>query len=70
MSPIMTSSSTTQTFQGFPPHRPGNTYPSNDASTTPSLPAPTTSSPSTYSNKGGVWAWEEWGVSLGQQILG
>ncbi|KDN46382.1 hypothetical protein RSAG8_04326, partial [Rhizoctonia solani AG-8 WAC10335] len=66
----MARGSTTQTFQTSPPHGPGNTYPSNNTPTTPSFPTPTSSSSSTYSNKGGVWAWEEWGVSLGQQILG
>ncbi|CAE6451488.1 unnamed protein product [Rhizoctonia solani] len=70
MSPIMTRDSTTQTFQTSHPHGLGSTYLAGNASTTPSFPTPTSSSPSTYSNKGGVWAWEEWGVSLGQQIFG
>ncbi|KAJ1310717.1 hypothetical protein OPQ81_009240 [Rhizoctonia solani] len=68
-SPIMTRGSTTQTFQTSP-HGLGNTYPSGNLPTAASFPTPTNSSPPTYSNKGGVWAWEEWGVSLGQQILG
>ncbi|CUA71378.1 hypothetical protein RSOLAG22IIIB_04593 [Rhizoctonia solani] len=66
----MASGSTTQTFQISSPGGPGNTRPSDNIPSTPSFPTSTGSSSSTYSNKGGVWAWEEWGVSLGQQMLG
>ncbi|CAE6410499.1 unnamed protein product [Rhizoctonia solani] len=60
-----------QTFQiSQALHRAGNTYALHSVPNTPSIPTPAGPSLTTYSNKGGVWAWEEWGVSLGQQILG
>ncbi|CEL59995.1 hypothetical protein RSOLAG1IB_09267 [Rhizoctonia solani AG-1 IB] len=66
-----TTSAGTQTFQTSQSlHGPGKTYSSHSILKAPSIPTPTSHSSKTYSNKGGVWAWEEWGVSLGQQIFG